>query len=98
MAPHGGKIEPGTAEIAEAVAGDDYSFYCFEGIKADGNGVLHIRSHLFAEPRAMEAVESAEIVVTVHGHAGRKDPSLTDAYGSCRIWRNVCLRLHPLRI
>ncbi len=24
MAPHGGKIEPGTAEIAEAIAGHDY--------------------------------------------------------------------------
>jgi phage replication-related protein YjqB (UPF0714/DUF867 family) len=26
MAPHGGKIEPGTAEIAEAIAGNDHSF------------------------------------------------------------------------
>ena len=27
MAPHGGKIEPTTAEVAEAIAGMDYSFY-----------------------------------------------------------------------
>jgi len=73
MAPHGGKIEPGTGEIAEAIAGDEYSFYCFEGIKADGNGALHIGSHLFDEPRALEAVRAAEIIVTVHGHANRDD-------------------------
>jgi phage replication-related protein YjqB (UPF0714/DUF867 family) len=73
MAPHGGKIEPGTTEIAEAIAGSDHSFYTLEGIKADGNGVLHIQSHHFDEPRAVEAVKGAEIVVTVHGHADRED-------------------------
>ena len=42
IAPHGGGIEPGTSEIAEAVAGDDLSFYAFEGIKSTGNHELHI--------------------------------------------------------
>jgi phage replication-related protein YjqB (UPF0714/DUF867 family) len=74
MAPHGGKIEPGTAKIVEAIAGDDHSFYSFEGIKADGNNVLHVQSHLYDEPWAIEAVKRVEIVVTVHGHADREDP------------------------
>lgn len=73
MAPHGGKIEPGTTEIAEAIAGQDHSFYSFEGLKTDGNGVLYIESHLFDEPRALKAVEKAKIVVTVHGQINRKD-------------------------
>jgi phage replication-related protein YjqB (UPF0714/DUF867 family) len=73
MAPHGGQIEPGTTEIAEAIARDDFSFYSFEGIKPNGNGVLHIESHLFDEPRALEAVRGAEIVLTVHGQAGNVD-------------------------
>ena len=73
MAPHGGKIEPTTAEIAEAIAGMDYSFYAFEGIKADGNSVLHIESHLFDEPGALQAVEKADIVVTVHGQIDQRD-------------------------
>jgi phage replication-related protein YjqB (UPF0714/DUF867 family) len=73
MAPHGGKIEPETAEIAEAIAGHDYSFYSFEGLKADGNSVLHIESHLFGEPRALQAVEKADIVITVHGQLDQKD-------------------------
>lgn len=73
MAPHGGKIEPGTAEIAEAIAGHDYAFYSFEGLKADGNSVLHIESHLFDEPRALQAVEKADIVITVHGQLDQKN-------------------------
>ncbi|HYA89881.1 MAG TPA: poly-gamma-glutamate hydrolase family protein [Thermodesulfobacteriota bacterium] len=67
MAPHGGRIEPATAEVAEAIAGMEYSFYSFEGLKADGNGVLHIESHLFDEPRALRAVEKADTIITVHG-------------------------------
>jgi phage replication-related protein YjqB (UPF0714/DUF867 family) len=31
LAPHGGAIEPGTSEIANAIAGKDYSFYAFIG-------------------------------------------------------------------
>ena len=73
MAPHGGKIEPMTAKIAEAIAGVDYSFYAFEGLKRDGNGVLHIESHLFDEPRALEAVRKADIVITVHGQIDHKE-------------------------
>ena len=37
MAPHGGGIEPGTTEIAEAIAGKCHSFYTFSGIKPKGN-------------------------------------------------------------
>ena len=73
MAPHGGKIEPGTTEIAEAIADHDYSFYSFEGLKADQNSILHIESHLFDEPRALETVENADIVITVHGQIDQKD-------------------------
>jgi phage replication-related protein YjqB (UPF0714/DUF867 family) len=73
MAPHGGKIEPGTTEIAEAIAGHDYSFYSFEGLKIDGNNGLHIESHLFDEPRALEAIEKADTVITIHGQIDQKD-------------------------
>ncbi len=73
MAPHGGRIEPTTEAIAEAIAGLDYSFYSFEGLKTDGNSALHIESHLFDEPCALEAVKNANIVVTVHGQIDQKD-------------------------
>jgi phage replication-related protein YjqB (UPF0714/DUF867 family) len=35
VAPHGRAIEPGTSEIALAVAGDDFSCALFEGIKSN---------------------------------------------------------------
>ena len=72
LAPHGGRIEPATVEIAEAIAGTNYSFYAFEGLKKDGNSKLHIESHLFDEPRALKAVERADVVIAVHGQIDQK--------------------------
>ncbi len=73
LAPHGGKIEPTTSLIAEAIAGENYSFYSFEGLKTEGNSILHIESHLFDEPRALEAVKKADIVITVHGQLNHEE-------------------------
>ena len=67
MAPHGGEIEPGTSEIAEAVAGRDHAFYSFEGLKPGSNLELHISSTLFDEPRALEAAAASSSVITIHG-------------------------------
>jgi len=36
MAPHGGGIEPGTIDIADAIARSEYTFYAFQGIKKRG--------------------------------------------------------------
>jgi phage replication-related protein YjqB (UPF0714/DUF867 family) len=33
VAPHGGNIEPGTSEIAQALAAHDHACYVFEGVK-----------------------------------------------------------------
>lgn len=68
MAIHGGKIEPGTTEIAHLIAGADYSFYSFMGIKSRGNKNLHIASQLFDEPCGKALAGSAEIAVSIHGH------------------------------
>jgi len=73
MAPHGGKIEPTTTMIAEAIAGENYSCYSFEGLKEGGNGVLHIESHLFDEPQALQAVKKADVVITVHGQLNHQE-------------------------
>ncbi|MEX1348372.1 MAG: poly-gamma-glutamate hydrolase family protein, partial [Desulfobacterales bacterium] len=31
IAPHGGKIEPGTSDIARRIASQRFNYYCFEG-------------------------------------------------------------------
>ena len=73
MAPHGGKIEPTTSMIAEAIAEENYSYYSFDGLKSQGNSVLHIESHLFDEPRAVQAVKNADVVITVHGQLNHQE-------------------------
>jgi phage replication-related protein YjqB (UPF0714/DUF867 family) len=64
---HGGAIEPGTSEVAEAVAGADHSFYTFIGMKKAGNEDLHITSTTFDEPDALEIVRRSETVISIHG-------------------------------
>ena len=70
VAPHGGGIEPGTSEIAHAIAGSQFSYYTFEGLKPQGNEILHITSTLFDEPKCLGLVQDTEIVIAVHGCDG----------------------------
>lgn len=67
MAPHGGGIEPGTGDIADAVAGSRHAYYCFKGIKPKGNRILHITSNRFDEPLAEVMLWDARWVLTIHG-------------------------------
>ncbi|UCD78533.1 MAG: poly-gamma-glutamate hydrolase family protein [Desulfobacterales bacterium] len=66
MAPHGGRIEPRTSYIARRIARDQFNCYCFEGIKKGDNGRLHITSHNFDEPQALQLIARSQTVVTVH--------------------------------
>ncbi len=70
IAPHGGKIERGTSRIADAIAGDDYAYYCFEGLKPKSH-TLHISSNRFDEPHALSIVNRVDIVITIHGAYGK---------------------------
>ncbi len=73
VAPHGGYIEPMTAEIAAAIAADRYSVYCFEGLRDRPHRDLHITSDRFDEPRGLRLVQSCEIAIGVHGRADDGD-------------------------
>ena len=73
MAPHGGAIEPGTTEIADAVAGHEHTFYTFSGTKEQGNAGLHITSRKFDEPEGNQVAKNAWTILTIHGcKAGQK--------------------------
>ena len=67
MAIHGGGIEPGTDRIAREVAGKNYSFYAFMGLRVRDNRCLHIPSNHFDEPFAVRLVQKALIAVSIHG-------------------------------
>ena len=73
MAPHGGGIEPGTIEIADAIAGNEHTFYAFKGIKKSGNKVLHITSSMYDEPTGLKTSKNAFIVISIHGCRDKKE-------------------------
>jgi phage replication-related protein YjqB (UPF0714/DUF867 family) len=71
LAPHGGRIEDGTSEIAQAIAGNDHHLYLLEGRRPSHNyHTLHLTSHRFDEPRCLALLAEAEHVVAVHGCRG----------------------------
>jgi phage replication-related protein YjqB (UPF0714/DUF867 family) len=71
MAPHGGGIEPGTIDIADALAGGEFTFYAFKGLKKTGNKILHISSNTFDEALGVKASQNALIVISIHGSKDR---------------------------
>ncbi len=71
IAPHGGAIEDGTSEIAQAIAGEDFNLYLLEGRRPSLNyHALHLTSHRFDEPECLQMVAACPHVVTVHGCEG----------------------------
>jgi phage replication-related protein YjqB (UPF0714/DUF867 family) len=88
IAPHGGRIEPGTSEIAALIAGESYNLHRFEGRKPPGqNAVLHITSHHFDEPRALNLARKCRIVLGIHGCRGGSFASAAA--------RRACAADHP---
>jgi phage replication-related protein YjqB (UPF0714/DUF867 family) len=93
LAPHGGGIEPGTVDIADALAGCDHTFYAFKGLKKKGNKILHINSNAFDESLGVKASQNAQVAITIHGS---KDKTETVHIGG----RNQKLKreiMHALR-
>ena len=71
VAPHGGSIEIGTTELAEVIAGDNYSLFAFNGLKLRGrNRDLHITSHHFDHPECVALAGRHAVVLGVHGCKG----------------------------
>ena len=70
IAPHGGKIEPRTSDLAKMIAQGNYNYYCFEGIKKTNNALLHITSHRFDEPIAIRILSTSKIVISIHACKG----------------------------
>lgn len=71
IAIHGGGIEPGTSEVAEAVAGTSMRFYEFDAFRRVGSNTdLHITSANFDEPAAVALVTTASRCLSFHGFTG----------------------------
>ncbi len=74
VAPHAGRIEQGTSQIARAIAGHDFNLYLLEGIRRTHNyEALHLTSHRFDEPQCLALLAECSVVLTVHGCKGKED-------------------------
>ncbi len=67
LAVHGGTIEPGTSEIARALAGEDWNLYLFEGLDSRRPKDLHVTSKRFDDPAAVALATAAVVAVSIHG-------------------------------
>jgi len=102
VAPHGGSIEPGTSEIAAAIAAEDLTFCTFEGIMPSGNRRLHITSTRFDEPRCLQTVQAGTYVLAIHGEdsaepvvfLGGRDAALRDDVAAALTARGFVVRPH----
>ncbi|MBD1848290.1 SUMF1/EgtB/PvdO family nonheme iron enzyme [Cyanobacteria bacterium FACHB-63] len=70
IAIHGGNLQPGTTEIADAVAGGLHSFYSFVSLKPEIDQTLYIASTQFDEQIARRMVRNARTVLSIHGCKG----------------------------
>jgi phage replication-related protein YjqB (UPF0714/DUF867 family) len=101
LAPHGGGIEPGTSELARAIAGSNYSLYLFEGIKPKLNKVLHITSTNFDEPCCVNLISKFQKALAIHGcdeeesmiYIGGRDHGLRDMLISALNEKNYPVKL-----
>jgi phage replication-related protein YjqB (UPF0714/DUF867 family) len=73
FAIHGGAIEPGTTELANAVAGKDAAFYSFVGKTTESRPkaeMLHLTATHFDEPRLEAMLPRANRCLSLHGFGG----------------------------
>jgi phage replication-related protein YjqB (UPF0714/DUF867 family) len=73
FAPHGGCIEPGTAPIVKALAGDQYDYFIFRGLRKGKNckKLLHVTSSHYNEERCKSMAQNALVAFSVHGCRGK---------------------------
>ena len=57
--------------FSDLIAGDEHRLYLFEGLRTTGDNFdcLHLASHRFDEPRALDLISDCDTVVAVHGYA-----------------------------
>ncbi len=72
LAIHGQYVEPGSDDVAEAIAGSDFRKYIFRANKNVNWGDLHVTSTHFDDPRAIDLAKGSELCVSVHGY---KEPT-----------------------
>ena len=71
--PHGGGIEGGTSELVRGIAGENLSYYIFEGVMRKNNGNLHLTSTKFDEPICINLISHCETSLAIHRCCNKKE-------------------------
>jgi phage replication-related protein YjqB (UPF0714/DUF867 family) len=76
IAPHGGKIEHDTSQIAEKIADVQHNFFAFEGdMRKDNHATLHVTSTEYDAPDiALDLISNCSVVLAIHGAADVRQP------------------------
>ncbi len=72
ISPHGGYIEPGTSEIAAALAGNKYNLFDFQGLRKQNALELHVTSTRFREPGLLSMLVHTQVAVSLHCMGSQK--------------------------
>jgi phage replication-related protein YjqB (UPF0714/DUF867 family)/membrane-associated phospholipid phosphatase len=76
LAIHGQYLEPGSDDVAEAIAGSDFRKYIFRANKNVNWADLHVTSTHFDDPRALDLAKASDLCVSVHGYKEPKKQSI----------------------
>jgi phage replication-related protein YjqB (UPF0714/DUF867 family) len=61
LAPHVGRIEAHTSDVARGIAGEELGLYVFEGLLRAGNfALLHLASERFDEPDCLAMLATCD--------------------------------------
>jgi phage replication-related protein YjqB (UPF0714/DUF867 family) len=66
IAPHGGRIDPGTSAIARALAGRNWNLFDFQGLYKADPYRLHVTSTRFRDQRLTQLLEASDLAIGVH--------------------------------
>lgn len=76
ISPHGGYIEAGTSAIAKAIAGREYNFFDFQGLRQERVFELHVTATRFRDPVLTEMLEQGVIAVSIHSMGEEGDMTI----------------------
>jgi phage replication-related protein YjqB (UPF0714/DUF867 family)/membrane-associated phospholipid phosphatase len=89
LAIHGANIEPGSDDVADAIAETDWSKYTFRALKTENAWDLHITSTHFDDPRALALAAKSRVCVSVHGYRENAKESVCLGGGNAWAMRRV---------
>lgn len=93
LAIHGQNIEPGSDDVAEAIARADCNEYIFRALKNENWEDLHVTSSRFDDPRALDLAARSRLCVSVHGYRERAKEAVCLGGGNEPAIRRVALAL-----